>query len=166
MNTSQVHTDRRRAEHQRRLTAAVLGIQERIQSHPYGADLPTTRDLARDLRQRESHIRMGLKALEERGVLVLRHMRAFRLAPGELHPDDVTLDHEVRQRIRSGEYAPGSALPTGILADRHGLDTPEKVGRACRRLIADGLVCHCHGPFGPGLYVASCGWAPRSPAGL
>ncbi|MEV7959088.1 hypothetical protein [Streptomyces sp. NPDC088141] len=60
----------------------------------------------------------------------------------------------IRERILNMIYLPGEALPVGILARQFGLTTRQVTHRACRHLIAEGLVHHDNkGPHGPGVYV-------------
>ncbi|MFB7082139.1 hypothetical protein [Streptomyces sp. NPDC056308] len=122
-----------------------------------GEQLPTLGDLHEELSYSKALIRGALTRLDTAGLIVwCRAWTATRvLKPGEIHPADVGLDRSVRERISSGYYQPGQALPTGLLADEHDLSV-EEVPRACRHLVRDGLLHHDdHGPFGPGLYVSA-----------
>ncbi|MFD6181373.1 hypothetical protein [Streptomyces goshikiensis] len=75
------------------------------------------------------------------------------LGPNDLHPDDVAFDTAVRDRIASGHYRFGQALPSGLLGVEFGLES-DQFDRAFRHLMRDALVRHdARGPFGPGYYV-------------
>ncbi|MEU8889847.1 GntR family transcriptional regulator [Streptomyces sp. NPDC048442] len=130
---------------------AARGLHRRIRTQwRAGTRLPSDRALAAELGVSEWAVFRGRRHLETRGLLVRRTV----LAPGALHPDDIALDACVRDRIRSGYYAPGTALPTGILGADFTLK-PGEVRRACRRLIATGALRVEDGPYGRGFYVAA-----------
>ncbi|WTK42396.1 GntR family transcriptional regulator (plasmid) [Streptomyces anulatus] len=133
------------------------GLQARVRAavskYAYGETLPPTRELARELGAPCEHVRAALGALEEAGEVALRgRVHRYRLSPGELHPEDIGFDRAVRKAIASRQYAPGTALPVGLLSRRHGVP-PLRIARACRRLIADRLVTRRTGHAGPGYYV-------------
>ncbi|MFI5752339.1 GntR family transcriptional regulator [Streptomyces sp. NPDC051644] len=76
------------------------------------------------------------------------------LRPGLPHPHDTEVIATIRERIQNMIYRPGEALPVGILARQFGLTARQVAHRACRQLIAEGLVHHDNkGPHGPGVYV-------------
>ncbi|MFI1189761.1 hypothetical protein [Streptomyces californicus] len=138
-------------------TPVAGGLLERVRAvvsrYPYGVVLPTGSELARELGVSVNRVRIALGALEAAGETVLRdRVRRFRLYPHELHPMDTAFDRAVREDIAQQVYAPGTALPAGLLGRRHGV-APQHLGRACRRLIADRLVTYRDGPAGPGYYL-------------
>ncbi|MFJ2744778.1 GntR family transcriptional regulator [Streptomyces sp. NPDC087440] len=130
---------------------AAKGLYDRIRTRwQPGTVLPSDRELAVELGVPTHAVFRGRQHLETRGYLVRRKV----LAPGALHPHDIALDAYVRDRISTGHYAPGSALPTGILGADFTL-SPGEVRRACRRLVADGALHLADGPYGRGLYVTT-----------
>ncbi|MFE6782110.1 hypothetical protein ACFVFF_07600 [Streptomyces sp. NPDC057680] len=143
----------------RRRLALVFQLRQHLTGYAFGETLPTASALAVALDVETRFISPALTHLDAEGALVYRGGnrapgRSYRLRPGEQHPDDVAFDRDVRQKIASGHYRPGTPLPTQILADRHGL-APSKLPRASRWLIKDRLIAHREeGPLGPGLYVA------------
>ncbi|MER7952083.1 hypothetical protein ABTY59_32295 [Streptomyces sp. NPDC096079] len=144
-------------QHLRRRAALLHQLRQHLAGYEFGADLPTAALLARTLGLNVWEVGPALMHLDTYGEIVYRggprSGRSYRLRSDEQHPDDVALDRDVREKIKSGHYQQGAPLPTGILADRYGL-TPPQFLRACRRLLADRLIAHDeNGPFGPGLYV-------------
>ncbi|MFJ1662464.1 hypothetical protein [Streptomyces anthocyanicus] len=139
------------------LTAGHLPDRVRavISVYAYGKPLPTTREIARELGASHERVQVALAVLEAAGELALHgRVHRYRLAPGQLHPQDTDFDRAVREGITARRYAPGTALPVGLLCRRHGV-SPLRVARACRRLVADRLVAHCEGHAGPGYYVTN-----------
>ncbi|MFI1226219.1 MULTISPECIES: hypothetical protein [unclassified Streptomyces] len=130
-----------------------------VSQYAYGELLPTSSELARKLQESEDRVRVALRALEAAGETSLHgRARRFRLRPGQLHPMDADFDRAVREGLAKRMYVPGAALPTGLLGRRHGVAS-RHLARACRQLIADGLIAHRNGPAGPGYYVL----APTDP---
>ncbi len=135
---------------------AARGLLARIRCEwKPGTWLPSDRRLARELGLTQRSVVTARRHLETRGLLTGRRV----LAPDALHPDDIALDAYVRDRIHCGFYRPGSALPTGILGHDFRL-TAAQVRRACRRLVADGLLHDLDAPHGAGLYIATPEKAP------
>ncbi|MFF0478413.1 hypothetical protein [Streptomyces sp. NPDC004284] len=99
--------------------------------------------MADELGHEQRHIAAAMSHLDQMGEVVCtgRTCVPRRLGPNEQHPDDVALDQTVRAGGRSGDYRPGTPLPTVILANRHGLDL-KKVPRALRLLVKDDFVAH------------------------
>ncbi|WP_329317317.1 GntR family transcriptional regulator (plasmid) [Streptomyces sp. NBC_01278] len=101
------------------------------------------------------HVATALKALNSAGEIYLcAGIHGPRvLGRKDLHPDDAALDTAVRDRLSSGHYSFGQALPTGLLGAEFGQE-PDQMARALRHLVRDGLVRHdTSGPYGPGYYV-------------
>lgn len=102
------------------------------------------------------HVATALKVLNSSGEI---HLHAgihgpLVLGRDDVHPDDVAFDAAVRDRLASGHYRFGQALPTGLLGVEFGLES-DQVDRALRHLVRDGLVRHdLRGPYGAGYYVA------------
>ncbi|WP_369776275.1 hypothetical protein [Streptomyces sp. R33] len=101
-------------------------------------------------------IAVVLKALDSEGEIALRPDGRGMVvldSPRQPHPDDLELQARVRERVRSGHYTEGQAVPTGLLGHEFGRTTAQ-VRRAARQLIADGTLYEdVFGPYGPGLYV-------------
>lgn len=131
-----------------------------LSHYPYGAPLPSLSALAAELGEQDEHVRKALCTLESAGELVQQRGRRtttgyrYRLGPEELHPQDVDLDHAVREGIRSGRYAVDTPLPTGLLGQQHRLPGT-LIPRALRHLVSGGYVSHREGHAGPGYYVAA-----------
>ncbi|MEU3401808.1 hypothetical protein [Streptomyces filamentosus] len=145
------------AEHQtpdaRRHALHLAMVRAHVTALPAGAKLPTQADLSAVLGITETALTTALRRLDLEGEIACsRRGHRYRLGPGEQHPFDVTLDQAVRDGIREGKHRPGDALPTGILAKRHGLGV-EAIPRALRAVIRDGLVVDRDGPAGRGFYV-------------
>ncbi len=133
----------------------VARVRTAVSAYAYGETLPTTRNLGRELGAPYEHVRAALDALEAAGeVAVRQRVYRYRLRPGQLHPQDIEFDRAVRGALTKRVYAPGAALPVGLLGRRHGVAS-QHLARACRHLIADGLVAHRDGPAGPGYYVTT-----------
>ncbi|MFD8952477.1 hypothetical protein ACFV0B_26880 [Streptomyces xanthophaeus] len=102
-------------------------------------------------------IAVVLKTLDSEGEIALRPDSGGMVvldSPTQPHPDDLELQATVRDRVQSGHYRQGQAVPTGLLGDEFGR-TAAQVRRAARQLIADGTLYEDPaGPYGPGLYVA------------
>ncbi|WP_433549189.1 GntR family transcriptional regulator [Streptomyces sp. CA-294286] len=131
---------------------AARALHQHIRARcPSGSRLPTDRTLAAQLGHSQHTIYRARRHLETHGLLSGRNRTV--LGSGDTHPDDIALSACVRDRIRSGYYQPGHALPTGTLGADFAL-TRAQVRRACRPLIAAGLLHDQDGPHGPGLYVA------------
>lgn len=130
-------------------------VRAAVSAYAYGETLPPTRKLAREVGAPYEHVRAALDALEAAGeVAVRQRVYRYRLDPGQLHPQDTEFDRAVRKALASRQYTPGTALPVGLLSRRHDVP-PLRIARACRHLIADGLVAHRDGPAGPGYYVTT-----------
>ncbi len=130
-------------------------VRAAVSAYAYGETLPPTRELARELGAPYEHVRAALGALEAAGEVAIRgRVHRYRLSPQQLHPQDTGFDHAVRRAIASRQYAPGTALPVGLLSRRHGVP-PLRIARACRLLIADRLVTRRTGHAGPGYYVTN-----------
>ncbi|MFF1343913.1 GntR family transcriptional regulator [Streptomyces sp. NPDC058290] len=149
----------------------VLLVRTHIAAHyPPGQKLPLARGshrrVARALADRlhltEQSVSTALRTLDSLGVIQMTGGPRV-LGPYELHDDDIALDATVRQRILSGYYRFGQALPTGLLGEEF-LLTAEQVTRALRRLVRDDWVRRDpRGPYGPGYYICH-GIPPHTPA--
>ncbi|MYT82384.1 regulatory protein, gntR family [Streptomyces sp. MnatMP-M77] len=138
----------------------VARVRAAVSAYAYGETLPPTRKLGREVGAPYEHVRAALDALEAAGeVAVRQRVYRYRLDPGQLHPQDVEFDRAVRGALTKRVYAPGAALPVGLLGRRHGVAS-QHLARACRHLIADGLVAHRDGPAGPGYYVTTTSPSP------
>ncbi|MFE8910892.1 hypothetical protein [Streptomyces globisporus] len=90
-------------------------------------------------------MRKALSELESAGELAVQRRGRqtaayrYRLRPEELHPHDVELDRTVREGIRSGRYAVGRGVPTGLLGQEHRVPGA-LIPRAFRHLVSDGYV--------------------------
>ncbi|MEU3402881.1 GntR family transcriptional regulator [Streptomyces sp. NPDC006670] len=134
--------------------ACVIVHQHITTAYPPGAALPSTKQLASALGLPEKHVHQGLLRLDSLGEIAL-HTGSLpvRLRKREPHPRDRALHGAVRDRIRTGRYLPGQALPTGLLGEEFGL-LPHHVQRALRFLTSEGTLCyHERGAYGPGHYV-------------
>ncbi|WP_236726429.1 GntR family transcriptional regulator [Streptomyces sp. NBRC 110465] len=134
-------------------------VRAALSRYPYGAFLPSVSALAAELGEQDEHVRKALGRLESAGELVQRNGRRpagyrYRLRPDEPHPQDVELDRAVREGIRSGRYAVGTPLPTGLLGQEHRVPAT-LIPRALRHLVSGGYVSHRDGHAGPGYYVAA-----------
>ncbi|GHG05635.1 GntR family transcriptional regulator [Streptomyces filamentosus] len=128
-------------------------VRAHVTALPAGTKLPTLADLSAVLGITETSLTSALRRLDLEGEIAYSYRgHRYRLGPGEQHPFDVALDRAVRDGIREGKHRPGDALPTGILAQRHGLDV-EAVPRALHGVIRDGLVTDRDGPAGRAFYV-------------
>ncbi|MFJ5546780.1 GntR family transcriptional regulator [Streptomyces sp. NPDC093225] len=134
--------------------ACVIVHQHITTACPPGASIPSTKQLARALRLPEKHVHQGLLRLDSLGEIALHTgNRPVRLRTREPHPRDRALHGAVRDRIRTGHYRPGQALPTGLLGEEFGL-LPHHVQRALRFLTAEGILRYEEqGAYGPGHYV-------------
>lgn len=134
-------------------------VRAALSPYPYGASLPSTSALAAALGEQREPVRRALSELESAGELAVQgggRQTAgyrYRLRPEELHPHDVDLDRAVRDGIRTGRYAVGTPLPTGLLRRKHGRPGTS-LPRAFRLLVADGHIRLRDGHAGPGYYVA------------
>ncbi|MFG2483363.1 GntR family transcriptional regulator [Streptomyces virginiae] len=134
--------------------AFVIVHQHVTRVYPRGSSLPSTKQLARSLNLPEKHVHQGLLRLDTLGEIVL-HTGSLpkRLREREPHPRDRCLQGAVRDRVRSGHYRPGQALPTGLLGEEFGL-LPHHVRRALRFLTTEQLLRHDkRGVHGSGYYV-------------
>lgn len=136
-------------------------VRSALSHYPYGAALPSLSALAAELGEQDEHVRKALCSLESAGELVQqlgrrtsRYQYRYRLRPEELHPHDVDLDRAVREGIRSGRYAIGTPLPTGLLGHQHRVPST-LIPRAVRLLVSDGYISHRDGHAGPGYYIAA-----------
>ncbi|WP_412103939.1 GntR family transcriptional regulator [Streptomyces californicus] len=133
-------------------------VRAALSPYPYGASLPSTTALAALLGEQNEPVRKALSELEWAGELAVQRGGRrtagyrYRLRPDELHSQDVRLDRAVREGIRSGRYAVGTPLPTGLLGREHGVPSMS-IRRALRLLVSDGYISHRDGPAGPGYYV-------------
>lgn len=122
-----------------------------------GATLPSVQSLAHGTGLSVGAVKTALHQLNDLGFICYepRAQNGRRiLRPGLPHPHDTEVIAIIRERILNMIYLPGEALPVGILARQFGLTTRQVTHRACRHLIAEGLVHHDNkGPHGPGVYV-------------
>ncbi|AJT62424.1 hypothetical protein T261_0735 [Streptomyces lydicus] len=144
------------AANERQLLNATLLIRQHIhERYKPGDELPSPPALAEAVGLPKTVTVTAMRRLDTLGVIAIGALgsRPVLLAPDAHHPKDIALDLSVRERIDSGYYQPGQALPVGILGREHNLAIPQ-VERACRRLIADRLLYRdTEGPHGPGLYI-------------
>ncbi|MFD7101951.1 hypothetical protein [Streptomyces celluloflavus] len=140
------------------LARALVAIRQYIRDrHLSGDRLPTASQIAARLDLPYAAACNALRHLDTEGVIAFTSgTRAPRvLKDGEPHPHDAALEQAVRQRVRSGHYKTGQPLPTGLLGKEFHL-TSAHTRRACRRLIAEGVLRHDeHGRHGPGLYITA-----------
>ncbi|MEU8779065.1 hypothetical protein [Streptomyces sp. NPDC048606] len=127
-----------------------------------GTALPSPKQLALTLSLPAAHVRQALRHRDTAGEIALdSNGPATRLHQGEAHPCDRALQLAVQERISTGHYQPGQALPTGLLSTEFRLQ-PHQVQRALGHLAACGDIRRDeHGPYGPGHYVPSPG-IPRA----
>ncbi|MGP3690543.1 hypothetical protein ACTVZO_38610 [Streptomyces sp. IBSNAI002] len=123
-------------------------------SYVPGQLLEPVADIARHLGLPHNAVRQAIRTLDGLGELAICRPRIrIVLGPGQVHPRDAPLIDAVRARIRTGRYARGQALPTGLLGEEFAL-RPEHVDRACGHLLNDGaLRKDAAGPYGPAYYV-------------
>ncbi|MFE2852749.1 hypothetical protein ACFXJO_16665 [Streptomyces lavendulae] len=153
------------ADSEKQIAAALLLIRVHLRNNyrpgqrlppAVGTHLGTARALARRLKLPEQAVSTALRTLDAEGeieMVVGNSLGPRILGPGEMHSDDIALDATVRQRIRTGYYHFGQALPTGLLGDEFMLSST-KVARALRGVVWDDWVRQeSQGPYGPGYYV-------------
>ncbi|MEW1700732.1 hypothetical protein [Streptomyces sp. NPDC091278] len=154
------------AAYAQRLALALTLVREVVWCYGKGEALPTVNAIARHLGIEADDVRRALARLDLNGEIFCpldRHRApVYRLRPTEQHPADTGFDRAVRASIKDGSYRPGMALPTTVLAVRHGL-TAEAVPRALRGVIRDRLVVAAVGPAGPGFYVQPVPGTPAKP---
>lgn len=140
---------------ERRYTVALRKLRAYVHNRRPGEVLPKSNTLAEELHLTAIGVKTALRTLEAEGAVAATPAGRAVLDPTQVHPHDVVLQLNVRDRITTGHYRPGSALPTGLLGHEHGL-TSQEVTRALRRLVAQQLVRHDPaGDHGPGYYVTS-----------
>ncbi|MFD4945532.1 GntR family transcriptional regulator [Streptomyces sp. NPDC058409] len=137
---------------------ATLRVREHLaQDLRPGATLPSVQSLARGTGLSVGEVKTALHQLNDLGFICYepRDQNGRRiLCPDLPHPHDTEAIATIRKRILNRIYRPGEALPVGILARQFGLTARQVTHRACRQLIAEGLVHHdSQGPHGPGVYV-------------
>ncbi|MGW5002500.1 hypothetical protein ACWEP8_33125 [Streptomyces hydrogenans] len=156
--TIPIETLRIAADHQgdtyaQRRELHLVAVRSYVAELPFGAKLPTLMEFATVLGTTVAHVAAALRTMDLLGEVVHGNKGyRFRLRPQEQHPMDVALDKAVRGGIRDGTHQPGTALPIGILAQRHGLAI-EMIPRAMRAVLRDDLVSDREGPAGRGYYV-------------
>ncbi|MFB7424730.1 hypothetical protein ACFC0K_15805 [Streptomyces hydrogenans] len=156
--TIHVEALRALADHQggtyaQRRALHLAAVRRYVAKLPFGAKLPTLTEIAADLCTSVAYIAAALRTMDLLGEVVHGNKGyRYRLRPQEQHPMDVAIDKAVREGIWDGTHQSGTALPVGILAQRHGLAI-EMIPRAMRALIRDGLVADREGPAGRGYYV-------------
>ncbi|WP_411143106.1 hypothetical protein [Streptomyces sp. x-80] len=149
-------TSLRKSESKAALARALVAVRQHIQDqYSPGERLPPTHEIAAGLNLPYHYALRALRQLDAEGVIARTHSFSWVLHPGELNPRDAALEKTVRERINSGRYTSGQPVPIGLLGTEHSL-TGAQVQRACRRLIAEGVLRHDeHGRHGPGLYITA-----------